>query len=1050
MVTALPARIGPSEAATADPNLFWPQSHAIRVPRSAERAVGGPRVPAGLPCGGRKPPIRLGRSPPPLKPVVKNRPLRTLSLALALALAILAAVAGSLAGLIGTAAPAHAVEAVRVTLDAPAIDLTPTIERYRSDGDLIQISTAPGKDGIVRRIAVKAREAGARPDWMVFALTNDTDEQIDRLLVAPHFRLVGSGVIWPDLGGSRIAAITASEGIRPERDESLDADQFLITIDPGTTVTYVAELKGPNIPQVYLWDQDTYRKKTSGLTLYKGIIIGIAGLLALFLTIIFVVKGAIIFPAAAALSWAVLAYACIDFGFLQRVFPVTELAERIYRASAEAVLGATLLVFLFAYLNLSRWHVRYSHVAFFWLTFLAGLVALAVFDPPVAAGVARISIAAVAGVGLLLILYLAVHNGYDRAILLVPTWLLLLVWVVAAGFAITGQIGSDLVQPALIGGLVLIVMLIGFTVMQHAFAGGGLSHSLVSDTERRALALTGAGDIVFDWDVPGDRVFAGPEIEAQLGLKRGALEGPAANWLGLLHPFDVERYSAALDTVIEERRGRITHDFRLRSADGPYAWYRLKARPVIGTDGEVIRIVGTISDVTEAKTAEERLLHDAVHDSLTGLPNRELFHDRLEAALAMASQDPRLKPAVIALDIDRFKAINDAIGLSAGDSILLTLSRRLGRLLRPQDTLARVAGDEFAVILLSEREPDRILSFAEMIRRAIATPVTYADREVFLTVSIGIALHEATQGVGNQGSGQTRREEVFKNAEMAMIQAKRGGGDRIEVFRANMRLERSDRLMLEADLRKALERNEIKVLFQPIVRLEDRTVAGFETLLRWDHPKLGRIPPSTFLPVAEETGVIVPLGNFAIERTALELAAWQRSLDVEPPIFASVNVSSRQLLRHDLLHDVKTVIARTGVLPGSLKLEMAEGLVMENPEYAAQMLTRIHDLGAGLVLDDFGTGYSAISYLQRFPFDTIKIDQSFVRQMGQGRTAMLRSVLRMGQELGLATIAEGAESEEDAQVLQEFGCDYAQGAAFGEPMTVLQARQLVGAAPEAA
>ena len=970
--------------------------------------------------------------------------MRTLSLVLA----ILTAVAGALAGLLGTTAPAHAVEAVRVTLDAPAIDLTPTIERYRSDGDLIQISTAPGKDGIVRRIAVKAREAGARPDWMVFALTNDTDEQIDRLLVAPHFRLVGSGVIWPDLGGSRIAAITASEGIRPERDESLDADQFLITIDPGTTVTYVAELKGPNIPQVYLWDQDAYRKKTSGLTLYKGIIIGIAGLLALFLTIIFVVKGAIIFPAAAALSWAVLAYACIDFGFLQRVFPVTELAERIYRASAEAVLGATLLVFLFAYLNLSRWHVRYSHVAFFWLTFLAGLVALAVFDPPVAAGVARISIAAVAGVGLLLILYLAVHNGYDRAILLVPTWLLLLVWVVAAGFAITGQIGSDLVQPALIGGLVLIVMLIGFTVMQHAFAGGGLSHSLVSDTERRALALTGAGDIVFDWDVPGDRVFAGPEIEAQLGLKRGALEGPAANWLGLLHPFDVERYSAALDTVIEERRGRIIHDFRLRSADGPYAWYRLKARPVIGTDGEVIRIVGTISDVTEAKTAEERLLHDAVHDSLTGLPNRELFHDRLEAALALASQDPRLKPAVIALDIDRFKAINDAIGLSAGDSILLTLSRRLGRLLRPQDTLARVAGDEFAVILLSEREPDRILSFAEMIRRAIATPVTYADREVFLTVSIGIALHEAAPGAG-QGA-QPRREEVFKNAEMAMIQAKRGGGDRIEVFRANMRLERSDRLMLEADLRKALERNEIKVLFQPIVRLEDRTVAGFETLLRWDHPKLGRIPPSTFMPVAEETGVIVGLGNFAIERTALELAAWQRSLDVEPPIFASVNVSSRQLLRHDLLHDVKTVIARTGVLPGSLKLEMAEGLVMENPEYAAQMLTRIHDLGAGLVLDDFGTGYSALSYLQRFPFDTIKIDQSFVRQLGQGRTAMLRSVLRMGQELGLATIAEGAESEEDAQGLQELGCDYAQGAAFGEPMTVLQARQLVGAAPEAA
>ena len=283
-----------------------------------------------------------------------------------------------------------------------------------------------------------------------------------------------------------------------------------------------------------------------------------------------------------------------------------------------------------------------------------------------------------------------------------------------------------------------------------------------------------------------------------------------------------------------------------------------------------------------------------------------------------------------------------------------------------------------------------------------------------------------------------------------MIQAKRGGGDRIEVFRAHMRAERSDKLMLEGDLRRALERNEIKVLFQPIVRLEDRTVAGFETVLRWDHPKLGRIPASTFLAVAEESGFIVNLGIFALERTALELAAWQRALEVEPPIFATVDVSSRRLLRHDLLHDVKTVMARSGVLPGSLKLQLSEGLVMENPEYAAQMLTRIRDLGAGLCLSDFGTGYSALSYLQRFPFDTIKVDQSFVRQMNTGKTAILRSIVKMATELGLAIVAEGTESEADAQALLELGCEYAEGTAFGEPMTVLQARQLVGAAPEAA
>ena len=960
--------------------------------------------------------------------------MRIVHLVITAALALFACLAN--------ATPGHAVEAVRVTIDTPAIDLTPAIERYRSDGDLIQISTAPARDGIVRRIAVKAREAGTRPDWIVFALSNDTDEQIDRLLVAPHFRLVGSGVIWPDLGSSRIAAITASQGIRPEREQSPEADVFLVTIDPGTTVTFVAELKTPNVPQLNLWEPDAYRNKVNGLTLYKGIIIGIAGLLALFLTIVFVVKGALIFPAAAALAWAVLAYACIDFGFFQRVFPLGETSERVYRAAAEAVLAATLLVFLFAYLNLNRWHVRYAHVTVFWLVFLAALVGLAVIDPPVAAGVARISIAAVAGIGFILVIHLATH-GYDRAVMLIPTWLLLVVWVAAASFTIMGQLSTDLVSPALIGGLVLIVMLIGFTVMQHAFAGGAFAQGLVSDSERRALALSGSGDLVFDWDVTSDKVFVSPEVEQLLGLKRGALSGPASDWLELIHPFDRDRYRTSLDGVIEQRRGRVAQDFRLRSGDGPYHWFRLKARPVIGSEGDVIRVVGTLADVTDSKTSEERLLHDAVHDNLTGLPNRQLFHDRLEAALTFAAQDEAFRPAVVVVDLDRFKQVNESVGLSAGDSILLTLSRRLNRLLRPQDSLARIAGDEFAIILMSEREPERIMAFAEMIRRALSTPVTYSGREIFLTASIGLALYDPQSA--------RKRDEVLKNGEIAMAHAKRQGGDRIEIYKPTMRAGRDDRLALESDMRRALERNEFKVVYQPIVRLEDRTIAGFEALLRWDHPRQGRIPPSTFIPIAEETGLIVNLGVFALERTAHELSAWQAALDVDPPIFASVNVSSRQLLRHDLINDVKTVLARSGVLPGSLKLELTESLVMENPEYAAQMLSRIRDLGAGLSLDDFGTGYSSLSYLERFPFDTIKIDQSFVRQLSTGGpTVILRSIVKLAHELGMDVVAEGAEAESDAIELAQLGCEYAQGYVFGEPMSALQARQLVGAATEAA
>jgi diguanylate cyclase (GGDEF)-like protein/PAS domain S-box-containing protein len=928
-------------------------------------------------------------------------------------------------------APAHAVEAVNVRLDVSAIDLGDAVERPVSDGDSIQVSTAPGADGIIRRIKVPAREAGVY--WAVFALANSSDEQIDRLIVVPHYQMAGSGLLWPDLGLSRVVGVTVSSGDRPDRQDSATADIFRITLDPGTVITFVAELRTSKLPQIYLWEPDAYKDKVNSFTLYHGIVIGIAGLLALFLTILFVVKGSVMFPAAAALGWAVLVYIGVDFGFWGKVFDMSAGAERIWRASGEAILAATLLVFLFAYLNLNRWHVRYAHITIGWLVFLGALVAVALFDPAVASGIARLSLLLVAIAGFSLVVYLATH-GYDRAVLLIPTWFLLVVWVIGAGLTVGGMATNDIVAPALLGGLVLIVMLIGFTVMQHAFAGG-ITHGIVSDVERRALALTGAGDMIWDWDVSADKVFTSPETEQALGLKRGTLEGPAAHWLEVLHPLDRDRFRAALDGVLEQRRGRLVQDFRLRTPDGHYLWFTLKARPVVGSDGEVVRLVGTLTDVTDFKTAEERLLHDAVHDNLTGLPNRQLYLDRLEAVLAFAKADPTVKPTVLVIDLDRFKQVNDSVGMAVGDSILLTLARRLGRLLKPQDTLARLAGDQFSLILMSEKEPARIIAFAETLRKALRAPITFNEREIFLTASVGIALAD----------GQPHRnEEVLKDAELAMYHAKRIGGDRIEVFKPAMRARKTDRLTLESDLRRAIEREEITILYQPIIRLEDRSVAGFEALARWDHPKMGRMSPSEFISIAEEIGLIVDLGLFMLERTARQLGIWQRAVRGRAPLFASVNVSSRQLLRHDLIHDLRTVLARSGLVRGTLKLELTESLVMENPELAAQMLHRMKELGAGLALDDFGTGHSSLSYLQRFPFDTIKIDQSFVRTTSKGkRPVILRSIISLAHDLGMEVVAEGAETDSDAVELYQLGCEYAQGYVFGEPMSAEQARALI-------
>jgi diguanylate cyclase (GGDEF)-like protein/PAS domain S-box-containing protein len=939
----------------------------------------------------------------------------------------------AVAAIVLGASAAGAVEAINIHSDAQAIDLTDAIDLQHTDGDRIQVSTAPAADGIIRRIEVRARAGGN--NWAVFALANNGDEQLDRLVVAPHYRMVGSGLLWPDLGLSRIVYITPSSGDPPERQDNAGRDVFRITLDPGTVITFVAELRTDSLPQLYLWEPDAYKDKLNSLTLYQGIVIGIAGLLALFLTILFVVKGSVMFPAAAALGWAVLIYIGIDFGFWPKVFDLSSGAERIWRASGEAILAATLLVFLFAYLNLNRWHVRYAHITVGWLAFLGALVAVALFSPAVASGIARVSLFLVAVLGFVLVIYLATHD-YDRAVMLIPTWLLLVVWVVGAALTVLGLVTNDIVGPALLGGLVLIVMLIGFTVMQHAFAGGGgVASGIVSDIERRALALTGAGDMIWDWDVAADKVFTSPETEAALGLKHGALEGPAAKWLDVLHQTDRDRFRATLDSVLEQRRGRVVQDFRMRTADGHYLWFALRARPVVGSDGEVVRLVGTISDVTEFKTAEERLLHDAVHDNLTGLPNRELFLDRLKAVLGLAKSDAALRPTVLVVDIDRFKQVNDSVGMAVGDSILLTLARRLGRLIKPQDTLARLAGDQFGMIVLSERESTRITAFAETIRKTLRAPITFRDREIFLTASVGLALG---------GGDPEQAQDLLKDAELAMYHAKRTGGDRIDVFKDAMRARKSDRLSVESDLRRALEREEIAILYQPIVRLEDRSVAGFEALARWNHPKLGRLAPMEFITIAEETGLIVELGLFVLDRAARQLSAWQRTVRHREPLFTSVNVSSRQLLRHDMIQDLRTVLARVPLSRGSLKLELTESAVMENPEHAAQMLHRIRELGAGLALDDFGTGYSSLAYLQRFPFDTIKIDQSFVRMSAKGtRPVILRSMIALAHDLGMDVVAEGAETDSDAVELFQLGCEYAQGFAFGEPVSAERARALL-------
>lgn len=931
------------------------------------------------------------------------------------------------------AAPAIAFETVAVSRWTEALDLKPAVELRLLQGESIRISTAPDQDGIVRRVEVRSKKEEGVSNWAIFAIANESNEQLDRLIVAPHYKMAGSGLFWPDLDSVRISSITPSEGFSLETIEDREADVFLITLDPGAVITLVAELEKGDLPALYLWDRDSYKDTVNSYTLYRGIVLGISGLLAVFLTILFVVKGSAIFPATAALAWGVLAYVCVDFGFWDRVISITSTSEPVWRAGAEVFLAAAMLIFLYAYLNLNRWHGHFSTVAIAWLLGLMLLIGVSVILPEVASGVARVSFAATGLAGAGMIVFMAMR-GFDRAVMLIPTWILMLAWLAGGWLTVTGQINNDIIQPALAGGLVLIVMLLGFTVIQYAFQGGTLVEGLISDVERQALALAGSGDILWDWDADRDVIHTGPEAAVILGLGENTLTGSVQHWASYVHPNDRDRFKATLEAMADHRRGRILITMRLRADSGHYHWFRLKARPMLDNGGNLIRCVGTIADVTDTKNAEERLLHDSVHDSLTGLENSQIFVNRLETVIAMARQNDGNRPSVFHINLDEFSSINSKLGIGVGDTILLTAARRLGRLLRNGDTLARLSGDQFVLMLMSDTSPEKIATFADSIRRTLKAPLSFAGEEIKLTASIGIS---------TLASDHVNARDLMRDAELAMIQAKRFGGNRIEPFRPAFRTGKDEATILQEDLQQAIEKEQIFTVYQPIVGLKDRQIAGFETLVRWRHPKLGMVSPADFIPVAERSGMINELSMHVLNIAARDVKRFRNAIGHDD-IFVSVNLSSRELLRHDLIADISAILEKFDLDPAMLKMELTESMVMENPESSADVLHRIRSLGVGLSMDDFGVGYSSLSYLLRFPFDTIKIDKSFVQARDRReRFVVLRSMVAMAHGLDRKVVAEGVEAESDIADLVQLGCEYGQGFLFGEATDARSAIELI-------
>ncbi len=628
---------------------------------------------------------------------------------------------------------ALALEPIAITGAKDVIDISERGAFYEGRGDRLQVETAAGRDGIAGRMSVRARQAGSNPRWVVFALKNTTNETIEQWLTAQRYSLNGSKFFNPDLDKGRIGAVTPSVGFAPERVSSDNTDIFSLSVEAGATVTFVVELSGNTYPRLSLWQVEAFEKKRRNGHLFNGILLGITGIMAILLSALFAANHKAMFPAGALVIWIGLAYISAEFGFLQKLFNLSTDGNAIYRAATEAAFATSLVSFLYIFLSLRLWHAWVRLFFISWILAQGALVLLAFVDAPLASSLARLSFGAIGAIGGLFILYLALR-GQSRALSLMPTWLLFLVWLFGMGVTIQGLLSGDMVVTAMNAGLVLLLALFGFTVTQFAFSG--LDHVGTMPTDRfyfNGQAIEGAGACVWYWDARHDTIEIGKEVEEALGLSWGTLSGSFSNWLDYLHPTDRERFSLMLLGVKERNGGPVSIDFRMRRSDGTYLWYALKAHTDDWVKARTLTCVGLLHDITGSKRAQERLVHDAVHDSLTGLPNQEIFADRLAIAVMRVQQERAAPPAVLFIDLDRFKNINARFGMGVGDTMLLTVARRLARYIRPQDALARVGGDQFAILLFAETSPHQVTQLAERIRKALRGPIKIAGEEVILT-----------------------------------------------------------------------------------------------------------------------------------------------------------------------------------------------------------------------------------------------------------------------------------------------------------------------------
>jgi len=589
----------------------------------------------------------------------------------------------------------------------------------------------------------------------------------------------------------------------------------------------------------------------------------------------------------------------------------------------------------------------------------------------------------------------------------------------AQGVALRAR--NELLAAATLAATAILILFLRLKRQEYLGQLQETERSVLRESEKRFRALTEQSiDIILIADPSGRIKYASPSVHTVLAVYEDGLIG--TNMMHLVHPDDFASAMSAGPESVAYRQNPIV-EFRLRHAEGRWLHFECVVRNLI-QDKNIDGIVYNARNITERKQAQEQLLFNATHDTLTGLPNRALFLERLQSAVDRMKRHPKQAAAVLFIDIDDFKVVNDCYGHTTGDLLIREVSNRLRACMRSEGTIARIGGDEFTVLVEDVADPRDAVRIAERIQSSFAQPFMLEGLEVFKSTSIGIALT----------SPQTPAETVLQNADIAMYRAKSQGKACSELFDRAMHDQVRSRLLLEGRLRNALENEELALHYQPIVAVDTGAAQGFEALLRWQPPGMNLIPPGTFVPVAEQCGLIVPISVWVLKKACLEAAGWAQRYPAEPPLYVSINISSKHFSHAGFLGHVKDALEESAVDPQCITIELTESLAMNDVAATFQTMSQLRALGVKLSIDDFGTGYSSLSYLRRFPVDTLKIDQSFVKTMDAENFAIVKTIVGLAQNLELKVIAEGVETPDQQQLLALAGCGSAQGYLFAEPM----------------